>query len=67
MKHLSDLTREELIAKCRSLQAERERLYGELDRLSEAYVDLELKLDSLMAQKSDGFIENYMKFYIEKG
>ena len=92
MKELWNMTKEELIAKCRRLQLENENLQDELDRLSDAYSDLEndfaeianafdslsgvgdinwfihrLELDGLMTPELYDFIENYLKFYIEKG
>lgn len=35
------MTKEELIAKCRELQSENERLQDELDNLSDSYTELE--------------------------
>ena len=41
MKELYRMTKEELIAKCRKLQSENERLQDELDRLSDCYTEME--------------------------
>jgi predicted nuclease with TOPRIM domain len=35
------MTKEELIARCRNLQSENERLQDELDRLSDCYTEME--------------------------
>ena len=41
MKELYRMTKEELIARCRNLQSENERLQDELDRLSDCYTEME--------------------------
>ena len=41
MKELYKMKKEELIAKCRSLQSENERLQEELDNLSDCYTEME--------------------------
>ena len=41
MKELYRMTKEELIAKCRKLQSENERLQDELDELSDCYTEME--------------------------
>lgn len=38
------MTKEELIAKCRNLQSENERLQDELDNLSDSYTEMENQL-----------------------
>jgi predicted nuclease with TOPRIM domain len=38
------MTKEELVAECRKLQAENERLQDELDRLSDCYTEMENQL-----------------------
>ena len=44
MKELHRMTKEELVARCRSLQSENERLQDELDRLSDCYTEMENQL-----------------------
>ena len=44
MKELYQLTKEELIARCRKLQSENERLQDELDSLSDCYTEMENQL-----------------------
>lgn len=44
MKDLYRMTKEELVAKCRKLQSENDRLQDELDRLSDCYVEMENQL-----------------------
>jgi predicted nuclease with TOPRIM domain len=44
MKELCKMTKEELIAKCRKLQSENEKLKDELDRLSDCYTEMENQL-----------------------
>jgi predicted nuclease with TOPRIM domain len=41
MKNFYGMTKEELIARCRNLQSENERLQDELDRLSDCYTEME--------------------------
>lgn len=41
MKELYRMTKEELIARCRNLQSENEKLQDELDRLSDCYTEME--------------------------
>ena len=41
MKELCRMTKEQLIARCRNLQSENERLQDELDRLSDCYTEME--------------------------
>lgn len=41
MNSFYGMTKEELIARCRNLQAENERLQDELDRLSDCYTEME--------------------------
>ena len=38
------MTKEELVAKCRKLQSENNKLQDELDRLSDCYVEMENQL-----------------------
>lgn len=38
------MTKEELVAKCRKLQSENEKLQDELDRLSDCYTEMENQL-----------------------
>ena len=44
MKELHEMTKMELVAKCRNLQSENERLQDELDRLSDCYTEMENQL-----------------------
>lgn len=44
MKELYKMTKEELIAKCRKLQSENQRLQDELDNLSDSYTEMENQL-----------------------
>ena len=44
MKELYKMTKEELIARCRRLQSENERLKDELNDLSDYYVEMENEL-----------------------
>ena len=44
MKDLWRMTKEELIARCRNLQSENERLQDELDSLSDCYCEMENQL-----------------------
>ena len=41
MNNFYGMTKEELIARCRNLQSENERLQDELDRLSDCYTEME--------------------------
>lgn len=43
MKNLYKMNKEELVARCRTLQSENERLQDELDRLSDCYTEMENK------------------------
>ena len=44
MKEFYRMTKEELIARCRNLQSENERLQDELDSLSDCYTEMENQL-----------------------
>ncbi len=44
MKNFYQMTKEELISRCRKLQSENERLQDELDRLSDCYTEMENNL-----------------------
>ena len=44
MKELYKMTKEELIASCKRLQSENERLKDELNNLSDCYVEMENEL-----------------------
>jgi predicted nuclease with TOPRIM domain len=62
------MTKEELIANCKRLQSENERLTDELEKLSDCYSDLENKLaDAINTLDSTDTIKDleYFKFKLE--
>lgn len=62
------MTKEELIANCKRLQSENERLTDELEKLSDCYSELENKLaDAINTLDSTDTIKDleYFKFKLE--
>lgn len=53
--NLYKLTKEELIARCKRLQSENERLEGELDNLSDYYSEMENKCADAINALDGGF------------
>jgi predicted nuclease with TOPRIM domain len=47
--NLYELTKEELVARCKKLQSENERLQDELDRLSDCYISMENQLADVIS------------------
>ena len=58
MTNLHKLTKEQLIAKCKRLQSENEKLQDELDRLSDCYTEMETESAKLFNALND---ENVIK------
>lgn len=68
MKDIYKMTKEELIAKCKRLQSENERLQDELDELSDCYTEMENQLvDQIDMMKASDSIKdmNYFKLRLE--
>ena len=62
------MKKEELIAQCKRLQSENERLQGELDNLSDCYTEMEnQRADAINALDSDNVINDvdHFKFRLE--
>ena len=43
---LYEMTKEELIVTCKRLQSENKKLHDELDKLSDCYIEMEIKIHS---------------------
>ena len=56
MKHLHKLSKEELVVKCKQLESENARLYGELDDLSDCYTELENECADIIHRSDSGYI-----------
>lgn len=68
MKDIYKMTKEELIAKCKRLQSENERLQDELDGISDCYVEMENQLaDQINMMESSDCIKDitYFKLRLE--
>jgi len=68
VKDLYKMKKEELIAKCKRLQSENERLTDELDRLSDCYTEMENEsADLFNALNNDNVIKDvdWFKFKLE--
>lgn len=68
VKELYKMTKEELIAKCRKLSSENEKLQDELDRLSDCYVEMENQLaDKINTLDNTDVIKdvNYFKWRLQ--
>lgn len=68
MKDLYKMTKEELIARCRNLQSENERLQDELDNLSDCYTEMENQLaDQINTLDAVGAIKDveYFKYRLQ--
>ena len=65
---LHKMTKEELIAQCKRLQSENERLTGELDNLSDSYTEMENQwADAINTLNDTDMIRdvNWFKFRLE--
>lgn len=68
MKELYKMSKEELIARCKKLQSENEKLEDELDKLSDCYTEMENQLAdiSIILDAADVIKDvNYFKFRLE--
>lgn len=68
MKNFYKMTKEELIALCRKLQSENEKLQDELDRLSDCYTEMENQLaDQINTLDAVGTIKDvdYFKYRLQ--
>ena len=63
MTSLYKLTKEELVAKCKRLQSENERLEDELNRLSDCYTELENEsADAVNALNDENIVKDVDQF-----
>lgn len=68
MNNFYKMSKEELIARCRKLQSENEKLQDELDRLSDCYTEMENQLaDQINTLDAVGTIKDvdYFKYRLQ--